>query len=179
MRKNLVNITSFFLLALFMTISTTACGESSGKSNGESVMAKVSAKHAEFVPFKITSFEGSLIDIAKLRGNVVVINFWASWCGPCKIEAHALEAAYRAYKDRGVHFVGIAVDDTESNARAFLKRYNISYPNAIDSDNTLSSRYQIFAIPTTFVIDKAGLIRYKRQGAVTKEGLYEEIKRLL
>ena len=90
-----------------------------------------------------------------------------------------LEAVYAAYKTKGVSFVGIAVDDTEAGARGFLKQYGVTYPNAIDSDNSLASRYRIFAIPTTFVLDKAGLIRFKRQGAISKAALETEIRKLL
>lgn len=175
MKRNFAYIGYVVIVILLISLPLPACGQSDSKS----VMENVEAKYPKFAPFKITSFEGEVIDMAKLRGTVVVINFWASWCGPCKLEAGELEAVYSAYKAKGVNFVGIAIDDIEANARAFVKRYNVTYPNAIDSDNSLSSRYQIFAIPTTFVIDKAGLIRYTRRGAVTRGALAQEIEKLM
>ena len=176
MRKKLANIRFFVVVVVvFLFFSVSACGE----SDGDSVMESAHANFAEFIPFKIASFDGSVIELEKMRGHVVVVNFWASWCGPCKLEARELEAVYGANKARGVHFVGIAVNDTDAAARAFLKRYNVTYPNAIDSDNALSARYQIFAIPTTFLLDKESLIRYKRQGAISKEALEAEIDKLL
>lgn len=175
MKRNFAYIGYVVIVILLISLPLPACGESDSKS----VMENVEAKYPKLAPFKITSFEGEVIDLVKLRGHVVVINFWASWCGPCKLEAGELEAIYMAYKDKGVKFAGIAIDDTEANARAFIKRYKVTYPNAIDMDNALSMRYKIFAIPTTYIIDKAGLIRYTRRGAVTRGALAQEIEKLM
>ncbi|MBE9531624.1 MAG: TlpA family protein disulfide reductase [Proteobacteria bacterium] len=170
MKKKLAGLASVALIIIFISLSISACA----KTDGEVEEANLD----DFAPFKITSFDAQEIDLEKLRGSVVVVNFWASWCGPCKMEARELEAVYKANKAKGVKFVGIAVDDTDKDARAFLKHYAITYPNAIDSDDALSRVYQIFAIPTTFVLDKAGKIRFKRQGAVTRETLEAEIRKV-
>ena len=175
MRKDFVFAAFMIFVAVLISLPLQACGE----GGSESVMENASVKPEEFLPFKVTTFKGQTVELEKLRGRVVVVNFWASWCGPCKMEARELEAVYKKYKEKGVEFVGIAVDDTDGAARAFIKEYNVTYPNAIDSDNSISIRYQIFAIPTTFVLDKDAVIRYKRQGAIMREALSGEIKKLL
>jgi thiol-disulfide isomerase/thioredoxin len=175
MRRNLTKTCFSILVIVFISFTLSACVDSDGTK--ESVIEGVSSD--KFPPFKITSLDGQLIDIEKFQGNVVVVNFWASWCGPCKKEAKELEAVYKAYKTRGVKFAGIAVDDTEKAARGFLKRYDVTYPNALDSDNALSARYKIFAIPTTYVIDKDAVIRFKRQGSISRDMLEREIKKLM
>ena len=175
MKRNIISIIFSIAVLLLISIPLSACGE----GDGESVMESALPNPEEFLPFKVTTFKGETVELERLRGQVVVVNFWASWCGPCKVEARELEAVYKKYKERGVEFVGIAVDDTDDAARAFIKKYNVTYPNAIDSDNSLSRRYQIFAIPTTFVLDKDAVIRFKRRGAIMREALSDEIKKLL
>lgn len=171
MKRSLANFSFYTIFVVLVSLSISACAQSEGEKAG--------ANQAEFAPFKITSFDGSIIDSSKLRGSVVVVNFWASWCGPCKLEAKGLEEVYKKYKDKGVSFVGIAVDDTETNARAFISQFNVTYPNAIDSDNALASRYLIFAIPTTYIVDKASLIRFTHKGAITRRDLEKELKKVM
>jgi cytochrome c biogenesis protein CcmG/thiol:disulfide interchange protein DsbE len=155
-----------------MLLSITSCGEADNKVQ----MAKAAGE--EFKPFSITSFDGNIIDTATMRGEVVVINFWASWCGPCKMEARDLEKVYRKYKGKGVRFVGIAVDDTLENARGFIARYGVTYPNAFDFENRLAAGYSIFAIPTTYVLDKEGLSTFTHRGAISKGRLIDAIERV-
>ncbi len=106
--------------------------------------------------FRLTTFAGEEIALSELRGQVVVLNFWASWCQPCAVEAADLEQIWRDYRERGVTLVGIGYTDTEPAARAYLEQHDITYPNAPDRQATVSRRYHISGVPETFVVDQAG-----------------------
>ena len=108
--------------------------------------------------FVLTTFTGDTVRLVDLRGKVVVVNFWASWCGPCRDEAPALENVSQRYADQNVVVVGIAYTDTETNSRAFIDEFNITYPNGPDIGTRISDRYNIQGVPETFVIDKNGNI---------------------
>lgn len=101
----------------------------------------------------------SPLRLSELKGKVVVINFWASWCVPCRDEAPALEGVWRAYRDRGVVLVGVGYLDTETNAEGFMAEFDITYPNGADIAQRISRLYRITGVPETFVIDQAGIVR--------------------
>ncbi len=124
-------------------------------------------------------FEGGDLRLEDLRGRVRVVNFWASWCVPCREEAAALEAAWRRYREAGVVLVGVNIQDRDAAARAFLADTRPSYPNVIDATGAVSISYGIYGVPETFVIDREGRIRARQVGAVTVEALEREIEPLL
>ena len=92
------------------------------------------------------------------RGQVVVINFWGSWCGPCRIEAPMLQAVYEEYQDDGVVFVGIAVKDIEQDSLDYIEEFGITYPNVMDLGASMEKAYRTQGVPETFVVDKEGNI---------------------
>ena len=102
--------------------------------------------------------EDGTFKLSDYRGEVVVINFWGSWCGPCREEAPMLERTYRSYQDQGVTFVGIAVKDIEGDALEFMAEYNITYPNVMDIGGKQEDAYRTLGVPETFVVDKNGNI---------------------
>ena len=131
-------------------------------------------------PFDLTLFGGGRLSLEGLRGKVVVVNFWASWCYPaCYEEAPVLEAAWRVYKDQGVMVVGVNVQDTEEGARKFIRRFQFSFPNGPDPKGNISIDYGVYGIPETFIIDREGRIAHKHVGAVTKAVLSNQVQRLL
>ncbi len=108
--------------------------------------------------FSLELYDGGELTLSDLRGKVVVINFWASWCDPCRDEAPALERVWREYKDRGVVFIGVDYVDVESAARAYLAEFDITYPNGLDKGQRISRAYRIRGVPETFFVDKEGNI---------------------
>ena len=128
----------------------------------------------------LTSYEGAPMGLEALRGKVVLLNFWASWCYPaCYEEAPVLEAAWRAYRERGLVVLGVDIQDTEPAASRFIKQFGLSFPNAPDPKGKVSIDYGVYGVPETFVIDKQGRIRDKKVGAVTEEYLRATIEPLL
>jgi cytochrome c biogenesis protein CcmG/thiol:disulfide interchange protein DsbE len=118
-------------------------------------------------------------DLSDLKGQVVVLNFWASWCVECKVEASLLEDTWRKYKDQGVVFVGITYADVEPNALQYLVDYDITYPNAPDLRTAISADYEITGVPETFLIDKAGVIQHVQIGPVSEPSFSGMIEQLL
>lgn len=106
--------------------------------------------------FEFTTFEGETMRLSDLRGNVVVLNFWASWCTPCAAEAPELEATWQAYKDRNVVFLGVAYADNGPRSLEFMDRYGLTYMNAPDLGTRISEVYGIRGVPETFIIDPNG-----------------------
>ncbi len=110
--------------------------------------------------------EGSL-DLGALRGRVVVLNFWSSWCIPCREEAPALEATWQRYRERGVMVLGVNVQDLTPAALRFLHETKTTYPTVRDKDNTVYRAYGLTGVPETFFVDRSGRIVRKFPGAVT------------
>lgn len=123
----------------------------------------------EQVPnFSLTTFAGEEINLSDLRGKVVVINFWASWCKPCEQEAADLEAAWRSYQARGdVVFLGVDYVDTEPKAMAYLEKFSITYPNGPDLGTRISQAFRIRGVPETYVIDQQGRLAFTQIGPFT------------
>jgi cytochrome c biogenesis protein CcmG/thiol:disulfide interchange protein DsbE len=117
-------------------------------------------------PFTLTLFDGSTLSLAELRGTVVFLNFWASWCPPCRAEAPALEAAWQKYREHGVVFLGVNIQDKEESARAFIDDFGITYPNGIDRGSRIAIEYGVWGLPETFFIDRDGRVTYKHVGAL-------------
>jgi len=127
----------------------------------------------------LTALDGSSLNLADQRGRVVVINFFASWCPPCREEAAGVQQVWNDYQLRGVQFYGIAYKDAASPAQAFLNEFGVTYPSAIDPGSRTARAYGITGVPETFVIDQQGQLARHFPGPVTREQLSQELEKLV
>jgi cytochrome c biogenesis protein CcmG, thiol:disulfide interchange protein DsbE len=129
--------------------------------------------------FAIPTYDGGEFDLNNQKGKIVVVNFWASWCGPCRDEAPALEAVWQKYQDRGVVVVGVGYSDTESKAKEFIQEYGLTYPNGPDVGTRISEMYHIQGVPETFIIDQNGEIAHFIFAQVNEKDLSAKLDEML
>ena len=110
--------------------------------------------------FTLASRAGGQVSLADLKGQVVMINFWASWCGPCRQEFPALDQIYAKYKPMGFTLVAINVESEKADAEKFLAATPASFPILFDPDNKVSGSYGVSAMPTTVLVDRQGRVRW-------------------
>lgn len=141
------------------------------------------AERAAPPPLAGRTLGGRRLDLADLRGHVVVLNVWGSWCAPCRAEAPALQRVYADLHGRGVDFVGIDTTDTDEAGRAFQRSFGITYPSIVDKDGQLllAFRGQLNprAIPTTLVLDRSGRVAARALKPVTESELRALIRPVL
>ena len=130
-------------------------------------------------PFTLALFDGGPFALAEQRGKVVVVNFWASWCVPCREEAPLLEAAWRAYRDQGVVLVGVNFQDAEPAARRFLDEFGLTFPNGPDPGGRIAIDYGVYGIPELFIIGRDGRITYKHIGVIGEAALQRRLEEAL
>jgi cytochrome c biogenesis protein CcmG/thiol:disulfide interchange protein DsbE len=130
------------------------------QGSGAELVNKASAGKKPAAPdFRLARLDGDgHVDLKSLRGKVVLVNFWASWCDPCKREMPRLEQAYRQYRARGVEFVGVDAQDFESSAKREMRRVGTSYPVGYDGAGKVLGSFGGLPLPKTFVIDRRGRI---------------------
>lgn len=131
--------------------------------------------------FVLTTFEGAEYDTAALEGKVILVNFWASWCNPCELEAADLQSAWENYEPTGeVVFLGVDWTDTDKEAREYMQRFGITYPSGPDFGTRISQSYRTTGVPETYIIDKEGNLAYVKLGPFTSlQEIYAAIDPLL
>lgn len=130
--------------------------------------------------FKLPSLDsGDSLALAELRGNVVVVNFWASWCIPCRQEHPVLLDAARRYEGEPVRIVGIAYNDKPEDSKRWLEELGQAYPSLIDDGSRTAIDYGISGVPETFILNKQGIVAFKKFGPLTHNELTQKIDSLL
>ncbi len=127
----------------------------------------------------VKDMNGAAVRLADYKGQVIVLNFWATWCGPCQAEIPELVQTYNEYKGRGVVVLGISIDDTAETLRAYAPTKKMNYPVLLMQDDVDEAYGPIFGVPVTFFIGRDGTISKKHFGPVTKAQADQEIKALL
>jgi peroxiredoxin len=114
--------------------------------------------------FTLQNRSGTAVSLADLKGQVVMINFWATWCGPCRTEMPQLEALYERYDDLGFTLLGVNVENDKKGAEKWLAETPVSFDVLFDSRNEVSKLYDVVAMPTTVILDKTGKVRFVHNG---------------
>jgi thiol-disulfide isomerase/thioredoxin len=114
--------------------------------------------------FTLMARSGRQVSLAQFKGDVVMINFWASWCGPCRQEMPLLDTIYKQYKDMGFTLIGVNVEPDSQAANRWLEATPVTYPILYDTQSKVSKLYQVQAMPTTVIIDRKGMVRYVHRG---------------
>ena len=164
-------LTTILLLAFILTVST-GCGDGQKK-----------AKVLKTVPaFSLTSLEGTTITKENLKGKVVILDFWATWCPPCRAAIPHLTELYETFKAQGLEVVGVSLDQNKSDVVDFVKRNRVPYPIAIGTDNPITKDLgNISSLPTIIVLSKTSSIAFKVVGFNAEIGtkLESKVKELL
>jgi thiol-disulfide isomerase/thioredoxin len=176
-KRRLVVLGAAVLAAAALVIVLVAGWAGSGHRDvtdvdGNASAVLYTAGHQPLAPdFTATTLTGAKLNFASYRGQVVVVNFWGSWCGPCRAEAPTLAVAAEQYKSAGVDFLGVDVRDTTASAEAFTRNFGITYPSVSDAGSVITLDFTavvpIAGTPTTLVIDRTGHIAGAVFGTVT------------
>ncbi|MBA3364519.1 MAG: TlpA family protein disulfide reductase [Actinobacteria bacterium] len=150
------------------------------KEQGSGIPAAIRAGKSVTAPdFTLPRLDGSgELTLSTLRGQAVVLNFWASWCAPCEEEAPVLQSAWEEHRGEGVAFIGIASRDFDGDAKKFVRKYRVTYPNVHDGAAKMWVRYGVIRLPETFVIGRSGKLVGLMQGAI-RDSQREEFEDLI
>ena len=129
--------------------------------------------------FSLDDTSGQRVKLSDLRGHPVVINFWASWCPPCRQELPALQSAYQRFRDQGVILLGVDVHESAEAIQNFAPQFGLTFPLLLDQDGALSERFQVRGVPTTVFLDAEGIVRARHVGPLTEDKFVEYVTPLL
>lgn len=142
-------------------------------------LSGITMVHRPAPDFHLNTFDGASISLSDLRGKPVVINFWASWCPPCRYEAPLIENAWRLFEKRDVVFIGVNVQDKKEDALRYLREFNITYPNGPDPTGEIGINYGVSGLPVTFFVSREGEIVRRWVGALDPKELMASIQEIM
>lgn len=147
-----------------------------------SVFAATALKEPEEAPdFTLKSLKGSNLKLSEFRGDVVMINFWATWCGPCRQEMPILNDLYLKYRDMGFTLLGVNVEKNTTKAANMIRDLKVVFPVLFDTENSVSKLYKVEAMPSTVLVDRDGKLRYVHRGYVpgTEDEYVRQVRELM
>ncbi len=166
MKKNIV-----IIIALLTLISGCSRGKGSDTA-GVSIGSKAP-------DFSLVDLSGQKVELKDFKGKGVLVNFWATWCYPCREEMDDLKASYDKFRDKGIVIIGINIKESKDIVKKMTDSFNITYPILLDSDGKISEAYNIFGVPSSFFIDNDGTIRDVVLGEMTEDMIVEKIDKLV
>ena len=180
-RRAAVSVGALGLAGAFLALVGVRLSRS-GESGGFGVNATGGEGFVRSRPapdFVVEQFDGSMFQLSRQRGNVVLLNFWASWCPPCRAEAPALERAWQKYRERGLVVFGLDVWDEPQDAVGFVEAMNISYPNGLQGVSSVAVEYGVTGLPETFVVDRKNVLVRRWIGPLDDERIAALVEPLL
>jgi peroxiredoxin len=147
----------------YPVVNTKLLGMARNNLNSLDVMKRL-AIGGEPIPFEVKDMEGKTLSLEKFKGKVVLLDFWATWCGPCRQEMPNVKRVYKKYNKSGFEIVGISLDSRLDQVQSYIKKHEVSWPNHFDGKgwgNGVAQKYKVSSIPATYLIDRQGKIRYK------------------
>lgn len=172
MKKNRLITRTIILLVLLGAVVFTIY--SSLQKDNTSVGINDSAPN-----FSLNSLEGTEYELDKLKGKGVLVNFWGTWCKPCKEEMPYMEELYHEYQDQGFEILAVNVSETEVAVKGFVNEYGLTFPVLIDTRSDVLDAFQVSPLPTSFFIDSKGKIVSIKTGTMTKKMIEDEIKKII
>jgi len=149
---------------------------SSEPVTGRSGITRVGKPAPEFT---LPLFDESELEFSQSFGKPTVINFWASWCPPCRKESPLLERTWQAFKDSDVQFIGVDIQDSEGDARAYISEFGITFPNGLDADGRITIDYGVIGLPVTFFVSSDGIVQRRWVGEIRESQLVPWIEELV
>lgn len=172
-----VSLLNVGLLALLASqVLVPAQNQSGGTPDNGPLIGRLAP---DFTLPSLSAHPAPALRLASFKGKPVVVNFWASWCDPCKHEAPLLEATWRRVQGQGIVFLGIDFQDSTSDGLSFLRTYGITYPNVVDPTGSTAINYGVTGVPETVFIDRRGVIVHKVIGELTDQTLESNLHVLL
>ena len=168
-------------LLVFLVVLIVGMLQSSrdvGRPGVNDTLGEVAVSTDANADFLITTLDGRELKLSDLRGSIVMVDFWSSWCPPCRAEAPILAEAYERWSSLGIEFVGISIWDNSGDVQEFVERHGISYPNAIDEDGSIAVEFGVRGIPEKFFVNREGEIVRKINGPNTSQSLDEVLTQM-
>ena len=153
------------------------CHTQEGAEGDKSLEIADTGQEAPDMP--IPGIEGGVVRFDSFKGKVIVLNFWATWCPPCRKEMPLLESTYKRYKDKGLVILGINYNEDRERVLKFTQEMGVTFPIILDKELNLTRKYGVLALPATFFIDKKGIIRAQYKGEIVEEIIATKVEPLL
>ena len=181
-KRNLIIAASLVPVVALFALLGWALVQSGGNPGGFGVnrsFGEVAVEQQPAPDFAKSDLSGSMVNLSELRGKVVMLDFWSSWCPPCRQEAPALARVYREYESRNVEFVGVAIWDDPGDVGRYAQEFDLPYPNVLDEKGQIAINYGVSGIPEKFFIDARGTLVRKFVGPMESEDLRATLDQLL
>ena len=166
------------IFVVVLVVGMVRSGRDGGRPGVNETLGEVAVTTEKNADFQVTTLDGRELRLSDLRGSIVMVDFWSSWCPPCRAEAPVLVEAYERWSKLGVEFVGVSIWDDEGDVRDFVTRHGIAYPNAIDDDGGIAVEFGVKGIPEKFFVNAEGEIVRKVNGPNTSQSLDEVLTQM-